>query len=211
LYRRKIAEHGTFGHFLTEKLGEYMPEKSRLSTWLPILISVVALFVSLGTLYYDHWREKHSLKAVISRIEYRDPTTVEIVIRNVGNKSEVLSSAKLISAKDDSGGGRLSSEQIGPFVIEPNEAIVQKFQTKPRLYKELKQNDELDGSNGLHIGIIFSILDFRSNSRGERIYVEKYVPFTIIHFDENGNITGAKPAKENTESFVELYSGQIIE
>jgi hypothetical protein len=188
-----------------------MAERLKLSTSVPIVISAVALIVSLATLYYDHWREKHSLKAVITRIDYRDPITVEIAIRNVGNKSEVLSQGHLLYGKDDSGGGSVSAEGIGPLVLEPDEVIVQKFQTKPQPYNDLKERKELDDSNGLHIGVLFSILDLRSSSRGERIYIEKYVPFTVIHFDDKGHMTGAKPTKENADAFVELYSGRSVE
>ena len=105
----------------------------------------------------------------------------------------------------------MSKEHVGPLVIKPDESVVQKFVAELPTFKELKDSGQLDQDNGLHIGVDFSILDFRTHSTGSKIYIEKTIPFTVIHFDETGRVTGAKPTKEDAESFVELYSGTSLE
>jgi hypothetical protein len=189
-----------------------MESKSKLASWLPILISVAALSVSLGSLYYDHWREQHSLKAVVAQLDWGESQVpVEIVIRNLGNKPEVLIDARLIWNKVDPGGGNLSKEQIGSLVIKPDESVVQKFTVQHPTFKDLKDSGLLDQDNGLHVGVVFSILDFRPHATGSKIYIEKTIPATVIYFDEKGRMTGATPTKENAEAFVELYSGVSLE
>jgi hypothetical protein len=174
-----------------------MRDKSKLATWLPILISVAALSVSLGSLYYDHWREKHSLKAVISHLSWGEKqVVVEIVLHNLGNKPEVLKEASLIWNNADPGGGAVSEENVGPLVIKAEESVVQELTVQAPTFKDLKSSNLLDRGNGLHVGVIFSILDFRPHSTGSKIYVEKTIPFTVIYFDDNGRVTRAKPTTE---------------
>jgi hypothetical protein len=186
--------------------------KFQLATWLPILISVAALLVSLGALYFDHWREAHSLRAVIAEINWGErPTPVEIVVRNLGNKTEVLKDARLIWSKVDTGGGQVSKEHIGPVVIKADESVVQTFAAALPTFEELRDSNLLDQENGLHVGVLFSILDFRSPAIGSKIYVEKTIPFTVVYFDKAGRVTGSKPTTEGVESFVDLYSGSSVE
>jgi hypothetical protein len=185
--------------------------KRKIAAWLPVLISMVALIISLGTLYYDHWREAHSLTAVIAEINWgKTPTPVEIVFRNLGNKSEVLKDARLIWNKDGTGSGEVSQAHVGPLVVKPDESIVQTFEVTLPSYDELRDSHQLDQDGGLHVGAYFSILDFRSRSKGEAIYLEKTIPFTVIYFDQMGRIAHAKPGKERVESFVDLYTGSPI-
>jgi hypothetical protein len=187
-------------------------QKSGLATWLPILTSIMALSVSLGTLYYDHFREKHSLRAVISEISWHSTELpVELVFRNLGNKAEVVKSAKLVWDKVDPNGGRVSRDGVGALVIKPDEVTLQRFTARLPAFKDIKDSGALDKDNGLHIGVLFTILDSRPHSSGSRLYVEKIVPFTVLYFDDLGNVTGAKPTRENADSFVELYNGVSVE
>jgi hypothetical protein len=189
-------------------------EKGSVSTWLPIVISTLSLLVSLSTFYYTNWREKHSVQAVIAEIDYNTQAGIQVklVVRNLGNRTEVLSKAQFIYGPTIAQSGGTPSGEVGPSIVKPDEAVVLTFTTSRPALTELRDKSRLDPNNRLHVGVVFSIIDFRAGRASDKIYLTKVVPFTILELDGNGTSTGAKPdEKEDKGGFAELYTGSAEE
>lgn len=100
---------------------------------IPIILSTLALSLSITSFYFQFMRETHSVKATVAKFDLDDWATVKTsatargVIVNAGNKYEIVNSTVLVggdkSKLNNAAYITFGKKQGGPFVLKPSEAV----------------------------------------------------------------------------------------
>lgn len=113
--------------------------------YFTLTISLIAFLMSGYTFLDNNFMNQHRLKASVIKIDpIADSLFCDILIVNTGRSYETLYSGKFIYAGNlNDGGGRLSSEDFGPIVIPPKQAVIANLEIAMPNAEDLKNEGTL--------------------------------------------------------------------
>lgn len=170
---------------------------------ITLCISIAALLMSAYTFIANNFLNQHALKAsVVSIGSTKDSLKCTILLVNSGKSYETVYAAQFIFSDNlNKGGGSLSPEAIGPFVIPPNQAMIATLTTKSPDIKEFWEDGTVSkDSTHIHTGVQFDIID----KKGSLPEVGKIFKFTRLSFDAAANRTGTKPMEGDNKGMIDL-------
>jgi hypothetical protein len=124
-------------------------KKNDRSIWISVTLSVLALAVSIFSLYFQFLRSVHEIRATVAHFDLADwangntTATAKGVILNAGNQSEIIFEVKPLMGDLQEGGGSYTifPHTKGPFVLKPGEAVPYELSSTP-----LRENFEEQGN-----------------------------------------------------------------
>lgn len=171
---------------------------------IAIVASVIAIAISITTFFKDNIFGQHALKASVVAIDSRSDESklyADILLVNPGKHSEILFRAQFIFSDNLSkGGGLLSSESIGPIVLEPGKAALVRLESSNPTIAGLRENGTIkDAQDGFHVGVVFDVL----TPSGELREDSKIFRITEFHFAGEDHV-GSKPRPKDNNGFIDL-------
>jgi hypothetical protein len=113
-------------------MAEAEEKKNKYVVIYPLVISTIALFVSLVSIYFTYFRVSHSLqlgviKSDVSDNEIPADFMVDLILLNKGNQTESLLNAELQFVAGDS--LVFTKSRKGPLVLKPGDALPLRVET----------------------------------------------------------------------------------
>jgi hypothetical protein len=195
--------------------------------WGSLGVSIFALIVSACAFYSQTIREVHDFRA----IDFGSG----VLLINAGNRTEALAEARFLYSDADwrPGDGGELGKSTGPVVLKPGEAQIIELEPTP--------TDKLDPPlrTSRHISIDFVIVDTRTGSTGNKVFLESVHGVNIVHEEQSEGpsravprgrpagheaeqntrissvevkvVGGSSPGRFDTTSYVQLYEGERLE
>jgi hypothetical protein len=189
----ETVQHGAHPHTV----------KRRFHIEPTLVISIVALLISLISAYFQYFYHPRHLNAILADFDAsKSPTITGVaVFENEGTHPEVILWVKYLFEKGGGTVGEFSSNSIGPFVVEPQHSLVKYLNTPT---KDLDNAIGNASSGSVHVSLDVLVLD-PNGARRETKY-----PFTELSRSKGIGWGDAKPEKSDDTALIDLlYHGQI--
>lgn len=162
--------------------------------YVSIIISVVALLISLSGIWLQFFRQSHDLSASVYNVVgplKSGELTADIVFVNRGNQDEVVMSAYFIFDESKARVGVRSEEQLGPLVIKKGDANTYHLSAKMKLSELVLTMRDNSGPperlfrkdlHTIHQGVVFEVL------KPDGSVSEKLFPLFLFKATQDGTV-----------------------
>lgn len=169
---------------------------------IAIVVSVVALGLSLFSFFRDSVMYQHVLRASVVEIGGRAGRLhATILLVNAGKHYETLYQARFLYSDDLSKGqGSWGTEKLGPLVLKPGEAVVLTLDSRMPDIEKLRKEGIIKTSakSGIHLGVTFNVVTPSGEMKDDTIIRVTEMFFTGTEWTGSGQ----RPGDHNT--FVDL-------
>jgi hypothetical protein len=148
--------------------------KMRKIEKITLIMSMVAILISIISLYYQFFHISHNFKVSVVSIAYDNNHFIaDVVLMNGGNKHECIINAGFIFSysKDFTPEAYCPKTNFEPLIIKPGEKIFQKYTSDDielDLLNEWTSKSEIE--DAVYGGLIFEVIN--KNNKHESIQIE---------------------------------------
>lgn len=166
--------------------------------------STVAILLSLAALYFNFFREAHSLKVGVVDFDTSDTTlpvslSCNVILLNNGNKTETLLSLDLFLSTEPGGkGGGVGPPEVkGPFVLKAGDVIPVRLKWD-NLNEETFENEAKWEGSELYQKASFIVNLRVSAVRPDGTLTKRIIAVSRLEYDDaSGMLTGTETTPDN--------------